>query len=474
MKFFNFLTLSLGLLLFSCQEEQSVFDKQPSVAISEISSVSSTEVNIKFSPNDLTSKYSYALGHATDLDSFLGGKLETIKEGRGEQVINFKNLNQASEYTIFVLAFDKIGRSSAVSTKVFTPDGRIPSVNLVFVGSTQAGLDITTNPYVYRVVYGIDKAGLKDNFETTMKTDTITDIYYKYVSALELTEGTKYSFYVKSFDRYNNESEISEMSFTTATKEEASSVKFDIIESDPFQLKYKVTPSNNTSKFLILGGEKGIHDYILESKGWAGNAFSMMLSWWDLESGSDPLETEVEMHYGEKELIYQTHLLEPKQEMDYYILSYDLNENPYAVEKIQFSTELAISTGTPDAEIEEIEITKDGCKFKITPNEHTLGVLYSTFSKTNYDTNWAGEDKLENLRNYMHQQMISALANKSEVPWTYGSAPFDYLEIAIQPGTDYYVVAIPIGKSGVTSYGSTKLLPFKTLPAPPVDPDPAN
>ncbi len=470
------LALGLASTLTSCSEEVFVYNAQPSVKIADISSVSSQEVTITFTPGESVSKYLYAIGTAADMNKFLNGELANTEEAVGEQVVTFSGLRSDTEYTIFTVAYGKDGKLGAVASQTFSPNAELPVINVNFSGITTAGLEIQTTAYIYKVVYAIAEAGqdasVFDN--TAIKKDTIVDTQYKYIDATGLEEGKDYAIYAKCFNRFNKESDLFVEEFSTSLASEAPSVEFELISSDPFNFEYSLTPNANTSKFLVLGGEKSKYDNILHAEGWGGDIWGMMLSWWDMESssGESQMATDIEMYYGkESSLVYETYLLKPQEDIEFFVLTYDKAGNPFAVETVRMSTPALEVTGSPSVKVEEVELLHNKCTFKITPNEHTVGVMYSTFLKTSLD-GWydpTDAETVADLKMMMHDQMIGAYQNNTEKPWAYGSEPFDYVESGAKAGTTYYVAALPVGQAGVESLGDVVLFEYTVPDAPAED-----
>ncbi len=467
------LALGLASTLTSCSEEVFVYNVQPSVTIADISSVSSQEVTVTFTPGESVSKYLYAIGTAADKNKFLDGELDNIEEAKGEQVITFTGLRSDTEYTIFTLAYGKDGKIGALASQTFSPNAELPVIKVNFSGVTSAGLEISTTPYIYKVVYAIAEAGQDESVfdNAAVKKDTIVDKQYKYIAADNLEEGKDYAIYAKCFNRFNKESELFVEEFSTSLSSEAPSVEFELINSDPFNFTYSLTPNENTSKYLVLGGEKSKYDNILHAEGWGGDIWGMMLSWWDMESssGESQMATDIEMYYEKQSnKVYETYLLQAKEDIEFFILTYDLAGNPFAVETVTMTTPEGVSTGTPSVEIEEVELLSNKCTFKITPNEHSIGVLYSTFLKKSLDGWYDPTDELTvaDLKMMMHDQMIGAYQNGTEKPWTHGNEPFEYVESGAKPGTTYYVAALAVGKAGIESAGDVVLFEYTVPDAP--------
>lgn len=476
MKKFNLksiLVLALAVLTFSCSKEEIIFDPQPAVSMGEVIPVSVSEVSITLTPNEATTKFLYAIGDIADLESFKNGELEGIQEATEEETVSFSGLSHDKEYTIFAIAYDTNGAIGSIATKNFSTNKTLPSINLVFASDESVGMEISTSIYISKVEYFVGKAGLENAFDGSQTINMIEDIPCQYIDIIELEAETEYALYTRTTDRYGEVSDIISTPFTTAATADCPKVSIEVSESDAFGHKIKFVANDKVSKYIVLGGEYdngGLYDDFIYSDGWAGNVFSMMLSWWGLaEDGT--FNPGVEMYYQSEEVFHTTYLLAATQEMEFYVLSYDLDGNPFAVQKLFYSTPTAESKGTPvvTAEIGEMEATGTytaTANFELYPSDNTLGVFYSCYNKNNYD-NYYGlmseEEQMENMLNMMHTQMISGYMYDSEVPWTYtngNTSIIDYKELSLRAGYEYYLVTIPIGYGGLLDYGKLGLMPF--------------
>ncbi len=482
-----FLTASVSLLaLTGCTKEVVEFNHQPVVQISDLGPVGLDGAEAKFTPNQYAASFDYAIAISSEstVEDFLAGRLNSVQDMKGEQTILFGGIQANSQYTVYAVGYSADGTVGAVTTQEFSTSYGNPTITLEYVTHNSVAVNITSSIYASKLEYLIDVAGLENPFEGKEVT-SVANPKRVYFENADLQENTEYTLYYRVTNRFNEVSEIYAKKFKTSTLAEAAIVDFEVSELNPFQHTINFTMNENTSKFIIFIeelNESGVgahHESLYSSTSYNGNALQAILAWYSISEMSD-FNPGVFMFTEQNAThTYRTTLLNAKQDMELFIVTFDQNGDVYGVVRNLYTNNSpTVATATPVATIADIDPNgfdivgeyQATYNFEITPDANSLGVFYSVFTQDNFEYYQGEADGMEQLRNIMHNQMIGAYQGNTELPWTYtngNTAPVTYTETALRPGRSYYVLALPMSLNGAPAYGE---IAYKLLSVPAYQP----
>ncbi len=453
MKILNYLSITsalLSLLFVGCQSvEEGEALIQPRVYIEDVESPISSTITATMVPNESSSAFFYAIGTSSDREIFLGEMLEGTRYSTQSEPleVTFDGLEGDTEYTIYACAIDADGKQGSLASYIVKSYDVELSVENLYVGAENVAFLIEANSAVYRVDYYFGESGLSDAFANDELSGVgyIIEQTYKCCNFYELDENTSYSFYAKAYDRRGAVSGVVEVPVTTASYDAIPSVEFTVGESDVYKSNYTVTPNSLCSKYHILAGELGDYSVIYDSAtGYAGDVYNMMLNWVGEDWGVYSYNTEHKFYM-------ENFGLTSTVTYEIFVLCCDAEGNPASLQRFEVATEPKEATGDAEVTIVADEITSNSASFTITPNEHTIGVLFQTYTKSTYDSYWSLYT--DELYEFQLSQWQAAIYNgSSDIPWHYGSEPFTYSEVDIAAG-EYYVVATPVNGAGVDAGG---------------------
>lgn len=176
-----------------------------------ISFVSSTETTLTVSINvqDGATGYTYAIGQASDADSFADGTMEGIQTQEDASVaeVVFENLQPDTQYTIFARAFNAAGDTGSVAklTRKTAAAPKEPDLSLSAVLDPD---DITEEAFIIRLTYSeedidgiIYAVGTPDDQEafengTLQGIETVKPTSTLIISNLE--KNTEYTVFIRT------------------------------------------------------------------------------------------------------------------------------------------------------------------------------------------------------------------------------------------------------------------------------------
>ncbi len=465
MKLLNFVkatVASLALLLVGCDAAQEFTSvTQSSVAIEDVESPTSSTVTAKFVPNESCAEFFYAIGKSSDREMFLGQMLEGITHVDGNEPleVTFEGLESDTEYTIFACGVSVDGEQGSLASFIVQSYDVECEVDTVYVGVESAAFSVSVNSAVYRMDYYFGESGLSEEFanDAIDGVEYVIEKTYKCCNYYDLEPNTSYSFYAKSYGRRGDVTDVVEIPITTSSYDALPSVEFVVGESDVFRSNFEIKPNDLCSQYYLLAGEVGSYSQIYDNPdGFAGNVYEMIKGWSGEDWGVYTLS-------GDHEFSMDNYSLSSTISYEFYIMACDKDNNPVALQRFEVTPELAEPMGKAAVELEVKELTSSSASFTITPNEHTVGVLFQTFTKKSYDGYWAYDES--ELYAWQLYQWSTAMANNStDIPWNYGSEPFVYSEKSIAPG-EYYVVVTAVNNAGVDNggWGDIQVFPFEIV-----------
>ncbi|MFR9548316.1 MAG: hypothetical protein SNG57_05370 [Rikenellaceae bacterium] len=456
----SFATMALAMLFASCSTDGGVITKQATVAISDATMVSSTSVSAVFTPDANCTWYEYAIGTSDDRASFLAGELEGILSATEGQEVVFENLDGDTTYTIYARGYDSsetAGSLASITVRCYSAECELETL---FVGTTSVGFAFTPSSSVYRVDYAFDTPGQADEFDSgdLNNIKSLTEESYKAINIFDLEEDTEYSLYYKYYDRLGNISDTVEVSVTTSNTATSPGISLELGDINIICGYYTFVPNANCSKYSFLVGADDQYSEIYDSTGWGGDIYSMIISWADFEEDDWGVYSKTEDH---EFMLYSLDLYS-STDMEFLVVTYDADGNPFSLESFEFSTPVYEATGEALIDkIEEIYVDSYSASFTITPNENVFATFYAVFTQYAWDNYYSYDDCLEDL-----QYLFLDDYTDGEAVLNIGNEPFTYEEDStLTPNTTYYVVAIPLDGTGIdtdTGWGTAKTYEFTT------------
>ncbi len=462
LKHLSLATVAFSTLLVSCTTETFETINQPTVAISDVESTTTSTVNASFTPDASCTSYIYAIGSASDREIFAMGGIEGTEEATEAVDVTFEGLEADTEYTIYALAYGAEGAAEgSLSSFVVRTYNATCSAKLQYAGPNRAGVVVKANSSVMSIDYALDVPGKAAAFANgdLSSIRSATETLGLALNYNNLTQDTEYTFYYRFYDRAGGKSEVHEVSVCTTNPVDDPYVELVIGESNIYESKYKFVPNDKCSEYYFLAGAANTYSQIFnKADGYAGDIYSMMLNWRGEDWGLITVEG------GEHAFSLSSTELKGSQDMEFYVLACDLDGNPVSVQEFEFTTAAASATGEAEVvDIEMLEVSSYSAKFEITPNEHTFSTFYSIFTKGTYDSYWSTD--IAALQEKLYGDFVQQVQFDHAVVWTMGNEPFIYSEeYGLDAETSYYVVAIPMNGLGLSGWGEPKVYEFTTEP----------
>ncbi|GEM_PF-1307577 len=464
------LLVSVAFTLFFAGCESDFVDPliSPSIEIKRVPSMSQSEITIVFAPSRTVSQFEYAIGDESDEESFLNGTysgIVKVEDGDTHEV-KFPGLTQNSVYTIFARAYSANGTPgplASIKEKTRKPSTEInvqveyEAINSVAVTITA---DVSYNKYEYALGLEGDLANFENGSLSGIKTSEEISKYT--ANFFNLQPATDYIFYIKAYDRTSKlATKTLEFPVRTANRGAVPAVECKINHIDLYKGEYLFTPNEHVGKVaaaFTLNGE--LDDVINNEIYWKGNMINMLESWAQAnqqlvsEGYDEPFTAEYttpKMLLGE----YDPY----KYPIEVFVLVYDKNEKPFAVQRFVFYTpEYNSNAKEARAELKISNITQNGALYEFTPNEHAIGMFFETF-----DADWVHETM---QADYYYEGFLERYVSYYGY-WSYfyKTIVSTFPERNAEPGKKYYVFYMAINGNGTDGYGPLNYLVYETLPA---------
>lgn len=447
-KLFYPIILSVLLSAAACTEQETGPEIEQGTATVTLTMSPVTEDStliLTVTPSEDAVSYQVYCAQDADVESFVNGvyggdeRLRSF-EGTAPTEVRYENLEDGY-YTILALAVDADGRKGAVATmKAYLPDGAFSS-SLQFVSDRAAAFQ-TMIPYrIIETHYYLGTPGEKEKFENGEVEETVKEDYpdYYVTTYTDLEPSTDYVFYVRGMDRYGVFTETIEIPIRTMDEGTAPACEAEVVNNDIYSQTVVLTPNSNCSKVVAMAMNRGTHDMLYEIN-WAGNIAACVESWNEYFSMGGPLEVVTTSDWT----------CGVAKEM--YWISYDENGAIANLQHLDYSTHSEDSSlPAPSCTIEVSDITSSGATYTVTADENTLAVWFETLEKDFYEEVIAGDYG----DYYLHEYMFALWTNNNDSihGFLYGDDTATFTERNATPGTEYYVVAVPVGFNG--PYAST-------------------
>lgn len=447
-KLFYPIILSVLLSAAGCTENETGPEIEQGTATVTLSlspmSEDSTLV-LTVTPSEGAVSYQVYCAQDADLASFVNGVYDGEErfqsfEGSAPSEVRYENLEDGY-YTVLALAVDADGRKGSVaSVKAWLPDGSFSS-SVQFVSDRAAAIQ-TMIPYrIIETHYYLGTPGEKEKFENGEVEVTVKEDYPVFYVATYTTlePSTDYVFYVRGLDRFGMFTETIEIPFRTMDEGTAPACKAEVISNDVYSQTVVLTPNSNCSKVVAMAMNKGTHN-VLYDLNWGGNIAGCVEAWNEYASTGIPLEVGTTSDWT----------CGVAKEM--YWISYDENGTIANLQHMDYSIPSEDSSlPAPSCTLEISDITSSGATYTVTADENTLAVWFETLEKDFYEEIVAGDYG----DYYLHEYMFAMWYNNNDSihGFLYGTDTATFTEQAGTPGTEYYVVAVPVGFNG--PYAST-------------------
>lgn len=445
--------IALSALAYGCQPGDKISKTDLVVRIAAVDDTQVGAVSVEFTPEEGTAKFSYAIGHSEDFESFRDGTIPgytTVPNGEPLKV-TFEDLDLGQDYTVFARAYDAKGEAFAPSQFGIKTSSSDFVVSKYYVTDFTAGFRVKTTDDYYKYAYYLGKPGELEKFKNdeTKNTVVLNTVEYVY-NYWELTPDTEYTFYVKGWDRNEVETEVFTIYFKTEPtgSDAIPNVTFTPGRADFFIQEYTITPNAKCKRIVLRQTTKGLDSETMTNKyGYKNDVMNMYDIWKDTEA--EMMKCYVAT---DKTLIAQceTKALELNAELDVYVVIYDENYVPSSVKKFDMKTpdrDPNASTDGMEVNIEMKKKAQDGVEFDITTNEAVRFYMMDIYSDKAYKKvlSAAGEDY--DPRETFQKDLLS---RPSSTVWMYDSRlyPGRYDEEAFKFGETYHLVVAPTNVNG--------------------------
>lgn len=447
-KLFYPIILSVLLSAAACTEQETGPEIEQGTATVTLSMSPVTEDStliLTVTPSEDAVSYQVYCAQDADVESFVNGVYDGDErlrsfDGTAPTEVRYENLEDGY-YTILALAVDADGRKGAVaSAKAWLPDGAF-SCSVQFVSDRAAAFK-TIIPYrIIETHYYLGAPGEKEKFENGEVEVMVKEDYPVFYVATYTTlePSTDYVFYVRGLDRYGMFTETIEIPVRTMDEGTAPACEAEVVNSDIYSQTVVLTPNSNCSKVVAMAMNKGTHN-VLYDLNWGGDIAGCVEAWNEHASAGAPLEVATTSDWT----------CGVAKEM--YWISYDENGVIANLQHLDYTTPSEDGTlPAPSCTLEISDITSSGATYTVTVDENTLAVWFETLEKDFYEEIVAGDYG----DYYLHEYMFAMWYNNNDSihGFLYGTDTATFTERAGTPGTEYYVVAVPVGFNG--PYAST-------------------
>ncbi len=442
-KLFYPIILSVLLSAAACTEQETGPEIELGTATISLSMSPVTEDSalvFTVTPSADAVTYSVYCAQDADVESFVNGAYDGDErfrsfEGSEPAEVRYENLEDGY-YTIMAFAVDADRRKGAVATmRTWLPDGAFSS-SVQFVSDKAAAFQ-TFIPYrIIETHYYLGVPGEKEKFENGEVEVTVKEDYPVYYMSTytDLEPSTDYVFYVRGMDRYGVFTETIEIPVRTMDEGTAPACEAQVINSDVYTQTVLLTPNDNCCKVIAMAMNKGGNDVLYELS-WAGNIAGCVEAWNQYSSAGTPLEVSTTSDWT----------CGVTKEM--YWISYDENGAIANLQHMDYSIPAEDSSlPEPSCTLEISDITSSGATYTVTADENTLAVWFETLEKDFYEEIANGNYG----EYYLHEYMFALWYNNNDSihGFLYGTDTATFTEQAGTPGTEYYVVAVPVGLNG--------------------------
>lgn len=478
MKFLNVLKMLpvLGVVFFaSCEEQEEKISV--TVAISDYKSINSEEIVATITPDKNTARYTYAIGLESDRASFSDGSMVGVLGGTDKMEVKFEQLKENTTYTIFARGFDKNDNAGSIASVAVRTDLGVFTANMKYATSTASAVEIKGNANTFKLLYALSNEEGKSSDFLAGSMEGIKEypetIRYV-VNEFELTPNTKYVAYTASYDRAGVVSEVIELPFTTPAEGTTPEVSFVSGDIDNYIGSYNFTPNDKCSKYAVLLSETTQYESLISHKEHgAGDIMGYFDFWISNENAT------IQTDKATTALTFRTPNLIPETPLTFYVLTYDLDGNPFGIQKITEKTP-AVDAALlePKVTLDILDVREDGATLKFVADENTLGFLFEIFAVDAYEDVFMKNHNTTDIYSELvikdiYEQLISAGRNIINANnegneggrWIYNKKEFiyKYYENAFLPGTKYYAVCCPIGPNGIDAgFGGYVVKVFNT------------
>ncbi len=428
----------------------------PKITLTEVRTYSDL-LTVKFSPDERTSAFEYALGLATQSEQFEAGTMEGIEkvDSVEERDVTFEGLDPQVIYTVFARGYDSDGNKGPVAMLSVRTITDAISVDMQYAADNSAAFMIHTSFDYYRIEYALGKASDKEAFDAgTLEGTVILEEVYDWVpNFFGLTPETDYSFFMRAYDRMERPTIVYECPFTTlAVGSDFPDAEFTVESTDVYRSEFTFTPNSSCGKMIVLMAREGQHDIIIsDPMGFAGDLMRMLPAW--VKTGEAIEITEEDTFY------FTTPELATDNKIEAYVMVFDESGEPFSVKRWGASTpsfDESLPAATVTATISNI--TAVGATYTFTAAENTLGFLFDTVDADWYDDFKANDPGYYD--NYLRDRFLT-----DNVWWRYKMEVVPFTEQEAEAGKRYYIGICPINENGLTDpdWGALYLKEYTTL-----------
>lgn len=433
------------LLLAGCSKVQETdIPVAATIAIEKIGSDAVNGFNVRFTPSEDAASFEYAITETGTMEDFASGNIsETVHvDGNSQTEAAFSELNTNTVYTIFARAYDESGKPGAVAQyRAMTGDGFF-KVEIQYVSDVALGIVFDIANDYYNSEYYLGTPADRDAFMAgTLETSSTGDMFSTRLvkNYFDLKPSTEYVFYVKGYNRANGV-EYRELPVKTFAEGECPKASFEVVSTDIYKSKYRLTANEYAGKIVALPGKAGSYEAVMDIN-WSGDIAGMLDTWANTGWAGTVYSVS-----GSLDVEYVTNDLLLDNAIDIWVVVYDKEMLPADVQKIETST----PSFDPEAKggsvsIEVTDITSKGAKYIYTAEEDNFAFMYDTVEADWYD------DIKENSSDW-YEYYLSDIFFRQGFYFAY-TADLPALKCQFEekngtPSTRYYAAAAPMNPNG--------------------------
>lgn len=432
----------------------------PSIVDVRISEFGSNSVTAVLTPNESTSKFMFAIGNASELDSFKAGELDGTesREGNAQETHTFTGLEDGVTYTVFAAGYDEGGKLQAVQTILVTTTPVADSgikINTQYAAAYVAACEVIASFDVAGYEWALYEGSVSE--ENRIDGAAVSE-HYRYVyTFFDLSPETDYVFTVESTLR-NRDVLQETVNFSTKKADEVPGVIFSIEYSDAYYGEFSVLPANGlTGAVATLHQDEGVVDYLIyDYSTGQGDLAGKIMEWAKIQN---PFVVTHYSQQGGHTIVTTDPYLNVGVSREIYAVSCDLDGNIANVQKFSFiNAEYDPTAGLAEVGIEVLNIQSNSVEYKYTMNSHTSGFFFQTFEAQAFEDEYL--PYATDYPTYIHEVMSYYGTDYMKHPKV--NSTMSWTDTTVEPGGEYYAVVAPFNANGASGWGKLSYTKFTT------------
>ncbi len=458
----------------------NITDGDPTVAVEQDGDATRNSFAVKFTPNEDIFSWEYVCTLDGEREDFVNGSMEGIVnvDNSEEATIRFTGKDPQKTYTVYARGFDEEGNAGPVAQLlVRTMPNWAESTDLeatkVYTTNNSIGFLLTGTLHFYKFQYALGSAADREAFEngTMQGIKECPEMTEYTANFFDLQPDTDYVFYYRAYDRANTPTEAYSIEVKTNANGAGPEVAFAVKSIDVYKGEFTFQANSHCPMYVYaVSPVGGTFDLALDTPFAAHGNVGEVLDNFMLSGLAFRVNGQDEQNFvnytppmddpsGVLATYYPPALL-AGVEFYAYVGMYDINGNYVGSQRYRYSTPEYDESLTPAiVTATATNLTQIGATLKFTAGAGTLGFLFDTIDADTYDEavatgKWKWNDGTEEVytENFLRDMFFSRPDVGQGYYWRYckDSAPADFVDQSMAPGTRFYIAVCPMNANGVS------------------------